>query len=159
MKTVPRMRPAKRHLTLALSLFILAGQVPPAFAQQVQIVPALKSEDVLPRKPAGRAPFRIETIPVGRDAQLLTVFGKLDDADPENDRLRHVWMLTYTRPTTMQRVASAIPFLYGRVGDKKSVNGKGVPPSVIDLADPKQDLRHRFMWLALQNVVFNPYGV
>src|SRR5215207_7568673 len=182
METVPLMRSAKKHLTLALSLFILGGQWPHAVARQVQIVPALKSEDVLPRKTAGPPPFRTETTPVGRDAQLLTVFGKLDvlkdeasqpeevplvsllrdtlgDADPENDRLRHVWMLTYTRPSAMQRVAAAIPFLYGRVGDKKSVKGKGVPPPVIDLADPKQDLWHRFMWLALQNVVFNPYGV
>src|SRR5919107_2311747 len=182
MQTVHRMRPAKKYLTLALALFILAGQMPHAFARQVQIVPALKSEDTLPRKPAGASPFRIETLPVGRDAQLLTVFGKLDelkdeasqpeevplvsilrdtlgDADPENDRLRQVWMLTYTRPTAMQRVASAIPFLYGRVGDKKSASRKGIPPPVIDLADPKQDLWHRFMWLALQNVVFNPYGL
>src|ERR1044071_2094794 len=130
MKTVLRMRPAKRYLTLALALFILAGDLPSALAQQVQLVPSLKSEDTLPRKPAGASPFRIETLPVGRDAQLLTVFGKLDglkdeasqpeevplvsilrdtlgDADPENDRLRQVWMLTYTRPTAMQRVASA----------------------------------------------------
>jgi hypothetical protein len=176
------MRPAKKYLTLALTLFILAGQLPRVAAQQVQIVPALKSEDALPRKPASPSPFRIETLPVGRDAQLLTVFGKLDglrddatqpqevplvsilrdtlgDADPENDRLRYVWMLTYTRPTALQRVASAVPFLYGRVGDKKSATGKGLPPPVIDLADPKQDLWHRFMWLALQNVVFSPYGV
>lgn len=182
METVHRMRPAKKQLTLALTLFILAGQLPHALAQQVQIVPAIKSEDALPRKPAGPSPFRIETQPVGRDAQLLTVFGKLDglkdsasqpeevplvsvlrdtlgDADPENDRLRYVWMLTYTRPTALQRVASAVPFLYGRVGDRKNASTKGVPPPVIDLADPKQDLWHRFMWLALQNVVFNPYGV
>ncbi|HWS89760.1 MAG TPA: hypothetical protein VN282_22525 [Pyrinomonadaceae bacterium] len=182
MKTVHRPRPAKMYLTLALALFILAGHLPSAPAQQVQIVPALKSEDTLPRKPAGPSPFRIETLPVGRDAQLLTVFGRLDglkdgasqpdevplvsilrdtlgDADPENDRLRQVWMLTYTRPTAMQRVASAIPFLYGRVGGKKSASRKGVPPPVIDLADPKRDVWHRFMWLALQNVVFNPYGI
>ena len=182
MKTVHRMRPAKNYLTPALSLIILAGLLPRAAAQQVQIVPSIKSEDALPRRPAGPSPFRIEALPVGRDAQLLTVFGKLDglrdsaaqpdevplvsilrdtlgDADPENDRLRHVWMLTYTRPTAMQRAASAIPFLYGRVGDKKSASRKGIPPPVIDLADPKRDLWHRFMWLALQNVVFNPYGV
>lgn len=175
------MRPAKQYLTLALTLFILAACVPLTVARQVQIVPALKSEDALPRKPTGPSPFRIETIPVGRDAQLLTVFGSLEgvkvdgakseevplvsilrdtlgDADPENDRLRHVWMLTYTRPTALQRVASAIPFLYGRVGDKKRA-GKGVPPPVLDLADPKRDVWQRFMWLALQNVVFNPYGV
>jgi hypothetical protein len=176
------MRTAKKYLTLALTLFLLAGQIPHAAARQVQIVPVLRSEDTLPRKPAGTSPFRIETLPVGRDAQLLTVFGNLDglktdgsaaqeiplvsilrdtlgDADPENDRLRHVWMLTYTRPTALQRVASAIPFLYGRVGSKKSASRKGIPPPVIDLADPKQDLWYRFMWLALQNVVFNPYGV
>ncbi|HEX8119047.1 MAG TPA: hypothetical protein VF521_17345, partial [Pyrinomonadaceae bacterium] len=181
MKTVPRSGPARKHLTLALALFILAGHLPPALAQQVQLVPAIKSEDALPRKATAPSPFRIETLPVGRDAQLLTVFGKLDglgdgasqpeevplvsilrdtlgDADPENDRLRQVWMLTYTRPGALQRVASAVPFLYGRVGDRKAA-GRGVPPPVIDLSDPKRDLWHRFMWLALQNVVFNPYGV
>ena len=180
MKTVPRSGSAKKQLALALALFTLAGHAP-ALAQQVQLVPALKSEDALPRKASGPSPFRIETLPVGRDAQLLTVFGKIDglrdgstqpeevplvsilrdtlgDADPENDRLRQVWMLTYTRPGALQRVASAVPFLYGRVGDKKAA-GKGVPPPVIDLADPKRDLWSRFMWLALQNVVFNPYGV
>src|SRR5215216_6627075 len=164
MKIVLRKRPARKYLTLVLTLFILAGSVPPR-AARAQIAPALKSEDTLPRKPEGPSPFRIETLPVGADAQLLTVFGNLDglkagagpgadvplvsilrdtlgDADPENDRLRHVWMLTYTRPTALQRVASAVPFLYGRVGAKKGA--KGVPPAVIDLADPKRDLWHRF---------------
>ena len=188
MKTVPPTGPAQKYLTLALALLILGGQVLPTAAQQVQIVPALKSEDALgnedalPRKTPGPSPFRIETLPVGRDAQLLTVFGRLDglkdgasqpeevplvsilrdtlgDADPENDRLRHVWMLTYTRPTAMQRVASAIPFLYGRVGGKKRASTKGVPPPVLDLGDPRRDVWRRFMWIALQNVVFNPYGV
>src|SRR5919205_225345 len=181
MKIVPPKGLAKKRLTLLLSLFALAAQVPRTSAQQVQIVPSIKSEDALPRK-AAASPFRIETLPVGRDAQLLTVFGRLDglkdaasqpeevplvsvlrdtlgDADPENDRLRQVWMLTYTRPTALQRVASAVPFLYGRVGDRKRASTRGVPPPVIDLADPKRDVWGRFMWLALQNVVFNPYGV
>jgi hypothetical protein len=188
MKTVPPTGPAKKYLALALALLVFGGQVLPTAAQQVQIVPALKSEDALgnedalPRKTPGPSPFRIETVPVGREAQLLTVFGRLDgikdeasqpeevplvsilrdtlgDADPENDRLRHVWMLTYTRPTAMQRVASAVPFLYGRVGGKKRASTKGVPPPVLDLGDPKRDVWRRFMWVALQNVVFNPYGV
>jgi hypothetical protein len=181
MKIVPPKQKARRSLTLALTLFILAGLVPPA-AVRAQIAPVLKSEDTLPLKPAGPAPFRIETLPVGKDAQLLTVFGNLEglrpdggeasevplvsilrdtlgDANPENDRLRHVWMLTYTRPTALQRVASAVPFLYGRVGGRKRASSKGLPPHVIDLADPKRDIWHRFMWLALQNVVFSPYGI
>jgi hypothetical protein len=165
-----------------LAFLTLFGCLPRG-AARAQIAPAIKSEDTLPRRAAGPSPFRIETLPAGPDAQLLTVFGSLDglkadgsaagaevplvsvlrdtlgDADPENDRLRYVWMLTYTRPTALQRVASAVPFLYGRVGGKKRASTKGVPPHVIDLADPKRDVWHRFMWLALQNVVVNPYGI
>ena len=181
MKIVHRMRQARKFPTLLLALFVLAGGTPPR-AARAQFTPALRSEDTLPLKPLGPSPFRIETLPVGTDAQLLTVFGNLDglragggagaevplvsilrdtlgDANPENDRLRHVWMLTYTRPTALQRVASAVPFLYGRVGGKKKASTKGVPPPVIDLGDPKRDLWQRFMWLALQNVVVNPYGL
>ena len=168
---------------MLLALSFSAGALPLG-AARAQIAPALVSEDALPKRPAGPPPFRIETLPVGDGAQLLTVFGSLDgeksgdaaagagevplvsvlrdtlgDADPENDRLRHVWMLTYTRPTALQRVASAVPFLYGRVGGRKRASTKGVPPPVLDLADPKRDLWRRVMWLALQNVVFNPYGL
>ncbi|HEX7958056.1 MAG TPA: hypothetical protein VF508_14000, partial [Pyrinomonadaceae bacterium] len=181
MTTASPARRARKALTLLLALCALASLWPRA-AARAQIAPALRGEDALPRKAAGATPFRIETLPVGDGAQLLTVFGSLDglkaeggaasevplvsilrdtlgDRDPENDRLRQVWMLTYTRPTALQRVASAVPFLYGRVGEKKRASTKGVPPAVIDLADPKRDLWHRFMWLALQNVVFNPYGL
>jgi hypothetical protein len=189
MKLVFRKHQARKFLTLLPALFILMAFAPRrvAFAQ---IVTALKSDetssepgdDTLPRRAEGASPFRIETLPVGRDAELLTVFGSLGglktsgaqasevplvsilrdtlgDADPENDRLRQVWMLTYTRPTTLQRVASAVPFLYGRVGDKKKASERGVPPPVLDLADPERDVWQRFMWLALQNIVVNPYGV
>ena len=130
---------------------------------RAQMANVISSDDTLPRG-AATPLFRMETLPVGRDAELLTVFGSLKgldeegardknesdknasaardnevplvsilrdtlgDANPENDRLRYVWMLTYTRPTAMQRVASAVPFLYGRVGDKKRASRKGVPP-------------------------------
>jgi hypothetical protein len=184
MKVVPRKRQAKKLLHLLLALVVLTGFAPQLTARG-QIASVIKagdeSDDTLPRKAKGASPFRIETLPVGREAELLTVFGSLDglkhegdagtevplvsilrdtlgDRDPENDRLRQVWMLTYTRPTAWQRFASAVPFLYGRVGDKKRASRKGLPPPVLDLADPKRDLWQRFMWLALQNVVFNPYG-
>jgi hypothetical protein len=184
MKVVPRKHQAKKSLTLLLALIILSGFVPHQTARaQTAIVrgPADDGDDTLPRKAQGPSPFRIETLPVGQEAELLTVFGSLDglrhegdaatevplvsilrdtlgDRDPENDRLRQVWMLTYTRPTAWQRFASAVPFLYGRVGDRKRASEKGLPPPVLDLADPKRDVWQRFMWLALQNVVFNPYG-
>src|SRR5262247_2418212 len=73
-----------------------------------------------------------EAVPGG--AELLTVLGRLDspsgdasgaesvpllsvlrdtlnDANPENDQLRYVWVHGYTTPSTGQRIASAIPFL------------------------------------------------
>lgn len=185
MKVVPAKRQAKRLLNLLLVLLALNGLAPvrPARAQLATVLKAGgEGDDTLPRKAAGASPFRIETLPVGRDAELLTVFGGLDglkadgaqkgsevplvsvlrdtlgDDSPENDRLRYVWMLTYTRPSAWQRFASAVPFLYGRAGGKKRASTKGVPPPVLDLADPKRDVWQRFLWLALQNVVFNPYG-
>ena len=126
----------------------------------------------------------MEKMQVGRDAELMTVFGSLNgiressssssssdvplvsilrdtlgDETPENDRLRYVWMLTYTRPSVWQRMAAATPFLYGHVGYKSKTNRRGMPPPVIDLSAPKQEVWQRFMWTALQNVFLNPYGL
>ena len=77
--------------------------------------------------------FRLERIPVQGGAELITIKAKLDgiqslekdtwvplvtvlrdtlgDSTPENDRLRYVWPLTYTRPTLRQRLSGAVPFL------------------------------------------------
>jgi hypothetical protein len=177
-------------LLLAAAALVTPSLTPTARAQMANVI---SSDDTLPRNAAAPL-FRMETLPVGRDAELLTVFGNLrglddegacdkndadksgaardneaplvsvlrdtlGDANPENDRLRYVWMLTYTRPSALQRVASAVPFLYARVGDKKAATTKGMPPPVIDLASPGRDVWQRFMWLALQNVLVNPYGV
>ncbi|MDQ3746135.1 MAG: hypothetical protein M3444_17305, partial [Acidobacteriota bacterium] len=180
MRIVSRQRARETFATL-LALFAFLTLFP-GRAARAQIAPALQPEDALPRQTTARQPFHIETLPVGRDAELLTVFGSLDglkpedapdsdvplvsvlrdtlgDRDAENDRLRYVWMLTYTRPGALQRVASAVPFLYGRVGDKKRASAGDMPPPVIDLADPGRDLWQRVFWLALQSVAFNPYGV
>src|SRR5690349_19016599 len=101
--------------------------------------------------------LRLERIEVPGGAELITVHARLNglestesdnwvplvsilrdtlgDNDPENNRLRYVWPLTYTRPTTKQRLAAAIPFFYGRVGNKDSLSK--VPPAALDLAAPE----------------------
>src|ERR1051326_9311273 len=78
--------------------------------------------------------LRLEKIDVPGGAELITVEAKLSglesdknddwvplvsilrdnlgDQTPENDRLRYVWPLTYTRPTTKHGLAAAIPFFY-----------------------------------------------
>ena len=135
------------------------------------------AEKVSPLKPR----FRLETVPVGKSGELLTVFGRLEglgraasaetsevplvsvlrdtlgDTDPENDRLRYVWALTYTRPSAFQRVASAVPFLYTRVGSKGEADD--TPPPVIDLSATERDVWNRFAWIGFQTLLFNPYGV
>ena len=126
--------------------------------------------------------FRLERLPLAGGAELLTVFGSLDglargkeakdtdvplvsilrdtlgDATTENDRLRYVWMHTYTRPSVGQRAASAVPFLYTRVANKKRA-GRGAPPHLIDLSNTEREVWHRVFWNALQTLVLNPYSL
>src|SRR5688500_14574464 len=89
--------------------------------------------------------FRLERTPVDGGAELITIHGRLDgianaennwvplvtvlrdtlgDFSNENDRLRYVWPLTYTRPSLRQRVSGAVPFFYSRVGNKKKTNAE-----------------------------------
>lgn len=183
MNDVQTMHRQRKCSTTIVSLLLLVSFATPRAlrSQTVSATPTPAQESATEAPPV----FRMERLAVGRDAELLTVFGSLNglrdgkasgpnadvplvsilrdtlgDEAPENDRLRYVWMLTYTRPGTWQRVASAVPFLYGRVGNgKKKAAATGMPPAVIDLAAPERDVWQRFMWMALQNVVFNPYGL
>ena len=125
--------------------------------------------------------FRIERLPIIGGAELLTIFGRLDgmrsnglpapevplvsvlrdtlsDSDPENDRLCYVWMLTYTQPTMMKRIASAIPFFYQHVGNKKQAS-KGPPAPILDLANTSRQTWNHFFWMGLQNVFLDSYGI
>ena len=122
--------------------------------------------------------FRLERTPVEGGAELITIQARLDgianaednwvplvtvlrdtlgDANTENDRLRYVWPLTYTRPTLGQRVTGAIPFLYARVGNKKKTNAKA-PPPVLDLAAADRDVWDKIFWSALQRLLLDSYG-
>jgi hypothetical protein len=125
--------------------------------------------------------FRIERLPMIGGAELLTIFGRLDgmrstgrpapevplvsvlrdtlsDDDPENDRLRYVWMLTYTQPTMTKRVASAIPFLYQHVGNMNQAS-KSPPVPILDLSNTGRQMWSHFFWMGLQNVFLDSYGI
>jgi hypothetical protein len=124
--------------------------------------------------------LRLERIPIAGGAELITVHARLDglaeksndnwvplvsilrdtlgDQNVENDRLRYVWPLTYTRPTVKQRFAAAIPFFYARVGNKETFSDKP-PPALFDLAAPENEVWDKIFWSALQNLLFDPYGL
>ena len=125
--------------------------------------------------------FRVERLPMIGGAELLTIFGRMDgmrtqgmpapevplvsvvrdtlsDDDPENDRLRYVWMLTYTQPTMMKRIASAIPFLYQHLGNKQHTS-KNPPQPILDFANVGRQTWNHFFWMGLQNVFLDSYGI
>ncbi|HJT26777.1 MAG TPA: hypothetical protein VJ784_05130 [Pyrinomonadaceae bacterium] len=126
--------------------------------------------------------MRLERVEVSGGAELITVFARLSGLDPteastekdsfvplvsilrdtlgddtpENNRLRYVWPLTYTRPTTKQRLAAAIPFFYTRVGNKEKLTK--TPPPALDLASPESEVWDKIFWTALQGILLDPYG-
>ncbi|MGZ5435192.1 MAG: hypothetical protein ACXW3F_03970 [Pyrinomonadaceae bacterium] len=124
--------------------------------------------------------FRVERLPISSGAELMTIFGRLDglaekgkpapevplvsvlrdtlgDDNPENDRLRYVWMLTYTQPSMTKRIAAAIPFFYRRVGNKKNISGTPIP--ILNLAHAKRATWNRFFWWGVQNTFLDTYGL
>ncbi|HYV25326.1 MAG TPA: hypothetical protein VE969_08810 [Pyrinomonadaceae bacterium] len=133
--------------------------------------------------PAARSSqqFRLERLQLSGGAELLTIFGRLDgvnsagnkstevplisvvrdtldDANSENDRLRYVWMLSYTRPNLMKRFAAAIPFLYQHVGNQTKASSDP-PKPIIDLANAHRQMWNRFLWMGVQNIVLDSYGL
>jgi hypothetical protein len=163
-------RPRVAVLISLLLIAVLASNT--IFAQSVTVtdVAQQKADDI----------FRIERVPVEGGADLITIMARLDglatseksnwvplvsvlrdtlgDASPENDRLRYVWPLTYTRPTLRQKISGAIPFLYSRVGNRKSSAEKS-PPPILDLADTDHDVWNKIFWSALQTLLLDPYGM
>jgi hypothetical protein len=92
-----------------------------------------------------------------QDVPLVTILrDTLGDDVRENDRLRYVWMHTYTHPDAHQRAAAAVPFLYNRVGNKGAT--KRVPPPVVDLAATGHDVWQKLFWTAMQTLVLDSYG-
>jgi hypothetical protein len=125
--------------------------------------------------------FRLDRTPLVGGAELLTVFGRLDglrannpgapevpllsvvrdtlgDNNPANDRLRYVWMLSYTRPNLMKRIASAVPFFYQHVANQTRV-GNGPPKPLIDLSNTSRQTWNAFFWMGVQNVFLDSYGI
>jgi hypothetical protein len=169
------------HLAFAL-LFALTPALQLSAAAQ-GVAADSSSSTQAERQPPQQQLFRLERLPVSGGAELLTIFGRLDglprekagaggevplvsvlrdtldDADPENDRLRYVWMLTYARPTLLQRLASGVPFLYSRVGNRTSASKTDAPSPIIDLAKTDREVWNKIFWAALQSIVLDSYGL
>jgi hypothetical protein len=126
--------------------------------------------------------FRVEKIPVAGGAEIITIFANLKgtpalpqdeteemplisvlrdtlgDETIENDRLRQVWMLTYAKPSFMQKFTSAVPFLYTRTTNKGKV-GNALPPAVIDLHPVKGGGWNTVFWFVFKNLLLSEAGI
>ena len=128
-------------------------------------------------------PFSVETIKIDGGAELITIFyrmnGTFDKPDAngerrpiplvsvlrdslgddivENDQLRYVWMLTYTKPTTTQKLLSFIPFYYRRSASKTDA-GTTVPPPIMKLTGGLGNFIEPIIWEMLTRSWFGAAG-
>ena len=148
---------SRRSTSVLVPILLVSLLIPRSFfAQDARLQEQSPDQQTRAANPSAEI-FRLERVPVAGGAELITIQARLDgiqapgksswvplvsvlrdtlgDLTPENDRLRYVWPLTYTRPTMRQRLLGAVPFLYSRVGNMNSASEKA-PPAVLDLAAP-----------------------
>lgn len=176
-----RLRRQKASLIFVL-LLVISPLLPTVSKAQGSahgpFVPAAESDESNNTALALSQILRLERVEVAGGSELITVQAKLAGLDAanndkwiplvsilrdtlgdntvENNRLRYVWPLTYTRPSLKQRLAAAIPFFYARVGNKDGT--RRTPPPALDLASPESEVWDKIFWTALQNVLLDPYG-
>jgi hypothetical protein len=114
----------------------------------------------------------------GAGAELLTLFGRFDgpgqllaaenvplvavlrdtlsDSNPDNDRLRYVYLLTLNSPNIGQRALSAVPFFYWRIGGGNESAGKNPPKPLLDMADPRRKVWARLGHDVVQWTTLDP---
>lgn len=124
--------------------------------------------------------FRVEKFRIAGGSEIITIFADLNDGEngglqnfqdvplvsvlrdtlgddiPENDRLRYVWMLTYTKPSIGQRMASGIPFYYGRANNKGKV-GNDAPPAVLDINPSDKNMWDKLFWLTFKGLILSQF--
>ena len=120
----------------------------------------------------GPPDFHVERQAVANGAELLTVFSALPgtgeiplvsvlrdtlgDNDPDNDRLRDVWVLTSARPTTLQHAAAFIPFFYWRPDLGKNMDRK--PAAILDLGNTSKVVWNALAQSLVQAVALDSNG-
>jgi hypothetical protein len=117
--------------------------------------------------------FRVERQSVANGAELLTIFSSLPDSagevplvsvlrdtlgdnDPDNDRLRYIWVLTSARPTVLQHAAAFIPFFYWRPDLGKNMDRK--PAAILDLGDTSKVVWNGLAQSVVQAAAIDPNG-
>ena len=156
-------------------VFLLASTITAPWDLRAQSAsdPAIPAAATEPRSDSD---FRIETIHVAGGAELITIFADrgdvkaeemplvsilrdtLGDELRENDRLRYVWMLTYTQPSFWQKATAFVPFLYTRTTNKNKIGG-GPPPPIADMRGAHGAIWNILLWTAFKNLMQDELGL
>jgi hypothetical protein len=125
--------------------------------------------------------FRVEKVTVAGGSEIITVLARnkadknrqipstdlpmisilrdtLGDERPENDRLRYVWLHSYTRPSLTQKISAVVPFLYARTTNKDKI-GSEPPPVVIDLQKSDSRIWNKVFWALFKKLVLGEFGL
>lgn len=151
-------------------------------AQSLPTVIPDESKTETVESPAATSAFRVEKVAVAGGSEIITIFARqtydagpmqgpvadiplvsilrdtLGDDNPENDRLRYVWMLTYTKATFTQKLSALVPFLYTRTTNKHKI-GTDPPPAIIDVQTSDKAVWNKIFWAVFKKLVFNYPGV
>lgn len=168
------------------AIVLLLAIVIPALPGSGQTVstsqPAATSASAADLEPSPEGDFRVEKVPVEGGAEIVTLLARqkvnaegaqgpatdlplvsvlrdtLGDERPENDRLRYVWLHSYTRPTLTQKISAVVPFLYTRTTNKDKI-GDEPPPAVIDLQKADKKVWNKLFWVIFKKLVLGEFGV
>lgn len=162
---------------LAVVLLACCAITPMSLRAQTAAVDQTSLESL----PATESDFRVEKIAVAGGAEIVTVFARkkadenvqgptvdlpmisilrdtLGDDVVENDRLRYVWLHSYTRPSLMQKASAVVPFLYSRTTNKDRV-GNEPPPAILDLQKTDKRIWNKVLWTVFKRVVIGELGL
>ncbi len=127
--------------------------------------------------PVAKAAYYWNSQPVSNTSQLLTLFchgctpgaerwediplvsvlrDTLGDRSSENDRITYVWLLSSSHLGVRQKILSAIPFFYWRVGDgSKSASFRDLAP-LVNLNAPQHPTMSALSRTLIQWTAFDP---
>ncbi|MEP6787137.1 MAG: hypothetical protein ABJB40_01805 [Acidobacteriota bacterium] len=171
------------HLTaVTICLLSLVSSGVRVTAQTAGEPAAVSSSETTTSVGAEAAGFRIEKIRIEGGAELITILAKSDvqegemtgptseiplvsilrdtlgDEQVANDRLRYVWLLTYTKPTLTQKLSAFVPFLYMRTTVKKRM-GADPPPPVLDVQPSDNAVWNQVFWVVFKKLVVSGTGL
>lgn len=165
------LRPATFHGTLVLVerhtarsgiLIVRTGVYFPGLARVLIVAAAVSCSAVA-------TSIRVEHVDIPGGAELDTIIAgdfplvsvlvdTLGDADPTNDELKNVWVLSYARPTVIQRIVAGLPFVYVRAGSPHR-RDNSVPAPVLDMSAAGRNTWLKLLRAIAQSEVLDPMSL